>query len=87
MEREIQLPYGDDTLKLRVPEANLAGVYAPQPVAACTDPAAEILRALNHPLDTPPLSDIVQPNEKVVILVDDHTRATPVAQILPPLLM
>jgi len=84
--REIQLPYGTDTLQFRLPEANLAGVYAPQPVAACADPAAEIVRALTHPLDTPPLSKIVQPNEKVVILVDDHTRATPTAQILPPLL-
>ncbi len=86
MEREIQLPYGAETLKFRVPEANLAGVYAPQSVAACADPAAEIVRALTHPLDTPPLSEIVRPNEKVVILVDDHTRATPAAQILPPLL-
>lgn len=86
MEREIQLPYGTDTLKFRVPEANLAGVYVPQPVAACADPAAEIRRALTHPLDTPPLSEIVPPGGKVVILVDDHTRATPVALILPPLL-
>jgi len=55
-------------------------------VAACGDLAAETVRALIHPLDTLPLSEIVQPGEKVVILVDDHTRATPVAQILPPLL-
>lgn len=86
MEREIHLPYGTDVLKFSIPDANLAGVYLPQPVAACADPAAEILRVLTNPLDTPCLSDIVQPNEKVVILVDDHTRATPVAQILPPLL-
>lgn len=86
MEREIELPYGSDTLKFRVPDANLAGVYLPQPVAACADPAAEVVRALTHPLDTLPLSEIVRPGEKVVVLVDDHTRATPVAQILPPLL-
>ncbi len=86
MEQEIQLPYGTDTLVFHLPEANLAGVYSPQPVAPCTDPAAEIVRALTNPLDTPPLSDIVRPEEKVIILVDDHTRATPAAQILPPLL-
>jgi nickel-dependent lactate racemase len=86
MEREIQLPYDTDALKFRVPEANLVGVYSPQPVAACAGPAAEVARALTHPLDTLPLSEIVQPNEKVVILVDDHTRATPAAQILPSLL-
>jgi len=86
VERGIQLPYGNGMLGLCVPDANLAGVYSPQPVAACADADAEIVRALTHPLDTPPLSDIVQPNERVVILVDDHTRATPVAQILPLLL-
>ena len=86
MEREIQLPYGAGTLAFRVPEANLVSACSPQSVAACADPATEIRHALTHPLDTMPLSDIVQPNEKVVILVDDHTRATPVAQILPPLL-
>lgn len=86
MGREIQLPYGAGTLQFRLPEGNLAGVYTPQPVAACADPATEIVRALTHPLDTPPLSEIVKPNEKVVILVDDHTRATPAAQILSPLL-
>ena len=40
MKREIQLPYGTDTLRFRMPQANLAGVYSPQPVAACADPAA-----------------------------------------------
>ena len=86
MDREVQLPYGSGTLQAHIPEANLAGIYAPQSVAACTDLTAEIVRALTNPLDTPPLSDIVQRDEKVVILVDDHTRSTPVAQLLPPLL-
>jgi len=86
MEREIKLAYGATVLKFRIPDANLAGICLPQPVTACADPAAEIVRALTHPLDTLPLSEIVQPGENVVVLVDDHTRVTPVAQILPPLL-
>jgi len=86
VDREVQLRYGSGTLQARIPAANLAGIYAPQSVAACTDLTAEIVRALTNPLDTPPLSDIVQRDEKVVILVDDHTRSTPVAQLLPPLL-
>lgn len=86
MEQEILLPYGADSLGFRIPRANLTGIYSPSPVVACADPAAEIARALAHPLDTPLLSDIVHPNEKIIILLDDHTRTTPVAQILPPLL-
>ena len=83
MDRKVQLPYGTGTVEFRIPEVNLAGVYLPRTIAPCADPTAEILRALAHPLDAPPLPDIVRPGEKVVVLVDDHTRATPVATILP----
>ena len=86
MHREIQLPYGAETLSFRVPESNLAGVFLPQPVTASPDPEAEIRQALAHPLDLPPLNEIVKPDETVVILVDDHTRTTPADLILPPLL-
>ena len=55
-------------------------------MAACGDPVAEILHALTHPLDTPVPPQIMRPGEKVIIPVDDHTRVTPVAQILPLLL-
>lgn len=81
--REILLPYGTQEVTGRVPDANLENVYVPRAVEACSDPVAEIKRALVEPLDTPPLPDIVQPGEQVVILVDDHTRTTPAAQILP----
>ena len=83
---KIELPYGAGRLAFQLPAANLAGIYAPQPIAACPDVTAEVARALANPLDTPPLSHLVRPGERVVILVDDHTRSTPVAQILPPLL-
>jgi len=86
MAREIQLVYGADMLDFSIPPANLVGIFSPQPVAACPDGAAEIARALAHPLDTPLLSKIVSPGETVVVLVDDHTRTTPAAQILPPVL-
>ncbi|MEA3374806.1 MAG: nickel-dependent lactate racemase [Chloroflexota bacterium] len=81
--REIHLPYGAQEVTGYVPEANLEGIYVPQTVEPCSDPVAEIRRTLAQPLDTPPLSDLVQPGERVVVLVDDHTRTTPAAQILP----
>jgi len=86
MAQEIQLFYGADMLDFSIPPANLVGIFSPQPVAACPDGPAEIARALAHPLDTPLLSEIVSPGETVVVLVDDHTRTTPAAQILPPVL-
>lgn len=83
MRRAIELPYGSHTVSAEVPERNLVGVYIPQPVPACADPESEIAQALAAPLDTPPLRALVRRGETVVILVDDHTRATPAARILP----
>ncbi len=86
MNREIELPYGAQTLRAAVPERNLVGVYVPQPVPACADPEAEVARALAEPLGTPPLRALARRGERVVALIDDHTRATPTARILPPVL-
>jgi len=86
LDRVIQLPFGAQTLELRLPEANLAGVFAPQPVEPCPDLRAEVLRALAEPLGCPPLSALPRPGENVVILVEDHTRPTPTADLLPPVL-
>jgi nickel-dependent lactate racemase len=86
LDRVVKLPYGVRTLEVRLPEANLAGVFAPRPVQPCGDLSAEIAQALARPLDCPPLSALVRPGERVVILVEDHTRSTPTAELLPPVL-
>jgi len=69
-----------------MPLPNLAGIFAPQPVPACRDAAAEVQRALSAPLGLAQPAELARAGERVLILVDDHTRATPVAQILPPIL-
>ncbi len=83
MGRMVELPYGSRTVSAEVPERNLAGVYVPQPVPTCTDLEGEIARALDAPLDTPPLRALARRGETVAVLLDDHTRATPAARILP----
>lgn len=86
MNREISLPYGKGILKGSIPQANLVGIFAPAKAQACADPSVEIARALVNPIGGPPLADIVRPGERVTILVDDHTRATPAADVLPLIL-
>lgn len=81
--RTIHLPYGGDRVPVSIPEDSLADVFKPQEANACADLVSEIRRALSEPLGTPPLSEMVQRGETVVILVDDHTRTTPAADILP----
>lgn len=82
----IPLPFGKQQLNFQVSAENLVGVLAPHPVPACPDPIMEIRRALDHPLGTGPIEQIAQAGEKVLILVDDYTRDTPVKLILPLML-
>ncbi len=86
MANQIKLPYGKEFVEFTLPEENLVGVLSPRPVAPSADPDEEIRNTLDHPLDTPAIGEIVQPGENVLILVDDYTRATPAAAILPHLI-
>ena len=86
MDQVVELPYGARTLELRLPEANLAGVFTPQPVEPCADLPSAVRRALEQPLDGPPLGELARPGESVVILLEDHTRPTPTADLLPHVL-
>ena len=83
---KVTLPYGKTQLNVEVPVANLAGVLWPGAVAPCADPHQEIEAALDHPLGTPPAEQLVRAGDRVLILIDDYTRGTPVALILPHLL-
>jgi lactate racemase len=82
----ITLPYGDETVDVTVPGANLIGVYSPNEVTPVADLRSEIVRAIAHPIGSKPLRDIVTGRSKVVILADDNTRLTPANAILPVVL-
>lgn len=45
-----------------------------------------IKAALDNPIGTPALGELIKPEHRVLIIVDDNTRTTPVDCILPPLL-
>jgi nickel-dependent lactate racemase len=45
-----------------------------------------IERALDHPVDSRPLEEMLKPGIRLAIVVDDVTRPTPVRELLPPLL-
>lgn len=79
----VLIPYGDEQIFLDLPDENLMGVFAPAPVKAVPNLTKEISRALRSPVEGKLLSEMVKPGERVVILVDDHTRSTPTAAILP----
>lgn len=83
----LPLPWGKEILSLRLPEQwQIAGVLEPSPVSLVSDPEMEVYRALAHPVGMPRLSELAQPGLKVVIVMDDSSRPTPVARILPAVL-
>jgi nickel-dependent lactate racemase len=43
---------------------------------------AEIDSALDAPIDSPPLDEVIEPNDSVLIVVSDATRATGSAQVV-----
>jgi len=71
---------------LEVPETNLLGVFGPQ--KAPVGPSAEALtqQALAAPIGSPPLRELARGAKQVLLLSDDYTRPTPVADLLPPVL-
>lgn len=71
---------------LVVAEERLLGVFSP---AAVEDPPPlqQLLeQSLRSPLGSPPLRELVPRAGKVLVLVDDITRQTPVCEMLPPVL-
>lgn len=65
-----------------VPDTNLMGVYSPQTVG--TGNEAEILaRGFAEPHGAEQLRESVNPTDRVLILIDDSTRGTPVPRVLP----
>ena len=65
-----------------VPDANLLGVFAPR-VLADVDEEAVISAAFSCPIGAPRLCETVKPDDRVLLVIDDGTRGTPIARVLP----
>ncbi len=76
------LKYGTKTLPVELQAQLLTTNSPPEP----PEPTTEICRALATPLGTPPLAEIVQPGEHVIIITSDITRYTG-SEIYLPLLV
>ncbi|HEC23664.1 MAG TPA: nickel-dependent lactate racemase [Chloroflexi bacterium] len=80
----ITLAYGRSGLEIDLPGA--VDVVEPRFVPGLPDEAAALREALRHPIESPPLADLVRPGDTVVIVHTDITRATPNDRIMPVLL-
>ena len=81
---EVKIAWGDSFLQTELPPRwRLNGVMEPSPRPGVADPAAEARRALQQPVGSPKLSEMVRPGMKIAVVMDDGSRPTPVHLILP----
>ncbi|MGQ9726176.1 MAG: lactate racemase domain-containing protein, partial [Candidatus Bathycorpusculaceae bacterium] len=83
---DVWLPYGKTEVCAMIPTRNFLGSIEPKEKPGVSDAKAEIERALKEPIGSKRLSEIVKPENKVAIVVDDATRPAPSHMMIPPLL-
>ena len=83
---QIELGFGDGLQRVEVPKRNLLGILTPNSAPAGLRGEAAVARALERPIGTPRLREIVKPGEKVVVVTSDITRPMPTARVMPLLL-
>jgi nickel-dependent lactate racemase len=84
-----RLAYGRGQLELELPAAGRTArvsVLEKHAVPPLADPGAALVSALERPHASPPLRELARGRRRAVIVVSDHTRPVPHAQMLPPLL-
>ncbi len=83
---ELELAYGREGLKISLPDEAAVTVISPRYVAGLADEGAALRAALEHPLGSPALKQLVRPSDTVAISFCDITRPMPNDRVLPVLL-
>src|ERR1043166_6035480 len=78
---KIELGYGRSSLIFEYDDARFA-VLAPNETASHPLSDNEVSAALDDPVDAPPLEELIAPDDSVLIVVSDATRATGSAQVI-----
>jgi nickel-dependent lactate racemase len=77
----IQLGYGQSSIQFEYDPARF-DVIAPRADKSHQLTDTEINAALDSPIDSPPIEDLISPDDSVLIVTSDATRATGSAQII-----
>ena len=84
--KKIPVAFGSSTIELDIPERNISSVILPSEPEKRKEAAFLVKKALENPINSRRLSEIINPNIRIVIIVSDVTRPTPTAKFLPLLL-
>ncbi len=82
----IEIPYVDRLLEVDIRPENLIFDQSPRDVPPAEDFDGVLRQALANPIGAPPLHEMVQPGDSIVVISDDNTRLTPTRRIVPVLL-
>lgn len=81
-----ELKYAKGTVKFEINDKNYMGELLPNEIEYDLTGEAEVERALQTPIGTATIKDIVKPGEKVAIITSDITRPMPSKIVLPPVI-
>lgn len=71
---QCKLPYGEGEFILNYPDELIKGILTGTAMPCPASEEAEVKRALENPVDSAPLSQLVKKKEKVCIIIGDITR-------------
>ncbi|MDY0119941.1 MAG: nickel-dependent lactate racemase, partial [Clostridia bacterium] len=82
----IELSIGRRTQSVEIEQKHLIAQLTPNTVTVERSGAGAVEDALDHPIGTKKLEEIVRKGEKIVIITSDITRPMPSSIVLPPVL-
>lgn len=83
---EFELKYGKGKTKFNLSEKNYMGTILPNMLEFHLIDEPEVKRAIQNPIESNRLKDIVKPGEKIVIITSDITRPMPSYKVLPEII-
>lgn len=73
--KQFNVPYGNRTLSMTLPEKQILNIVEGAEYPALENIETAVIEAIEHPINSKPLKEIIQPGETVCIVVSDITRA------------
>lgn len=84
--KQVILTCGANKYELKIPEGACVQIAEPKKVQKAEYVKRMIREALDSPIGSLPIENIIKPGQKICIITDDITRLTPVKEILSELL-
>ncbi|MBP2660144.1 MAG: hypothetical protein H6Q69_3176 [Firmicutes bacterium] len=82
----IEIPYGSEVVRASVPDDSVVFDGIMPKIPSIADLEAAVLEKIDNPSGCKPLKEIVSKSDRILILIEDNTRQTPVKRILPVLI-